>query len=406
MMSTSGTLPSPSEALALMLSSIRPLPRESRAIETVTGRVIAERVLAERDQPPFDRVTMDGVAFTSAAWAQGRRRFRIAGVQAAGAAPLNLRSDEECLEAMTGAVLPKGCDCVVPVERLQVSDGWAQLDAELDVTPYLNVHARGFDGREGDLMLAPGTRLGAAELAVLASAGRGQVWVHRAPRVVVISTGDELIGPDLPIEPWQIRRTNTYGLRAALELRACGELADDHLPDDPGLMRERLATHLATRDVIVLTGGVSMGRFDFVPSTLRELGVREVLHRIAQRPGKPLWFGIGPQDQVVFGLPGNPVSSMVCLIRYVVPILAALQGTTLEAPRTYRVSTSTRALPALTHLLPVRLEHSETYGMMVVPNPTRGSGDFISLLGTAGFIELPPGSTDHPAGTLAAFYGW
>lgn len=389
-----------------MLGSVRPLPIERRTIDTATGMVIAERVLAERDQPPFDRVTMDGIAFASAAWVQGRRRFRIAGVQAAGAAPLSLQSEDDCLEAMTGAVLPHGCDCVVPVERLQVVDGWAEVEAGLDVSRFLNVHARGFDGRQGDLMLAPGTRLGATELAVLASAGRAQALVHRAPRVVVISTGDELVGPDVAIEAWQIRRSNTYGLRAALQLRGPAELADDHLPDNPSLMREQLATHLAARDVIVLTGGVSMGRFDFVPATLRDLGVRQVLHRIAQRPGKPLWFGMGPQDQVVFGLPGNPVSSMVCLVRYVIPTLAALQGGTIETPPSYRVSAPTRALPSLTNLLPVRLERSEMHGMTVVPNPTRGSGDFISLLGTSGFIELPPGGTDHPAGTLAPFYGW
>ncbi|HVN42493.1 MAG TPA: molybdopterin molybdotransferase MoeA, partial [Steroidobacteraceae bacterium] len=275
-MNPSQSLPSPAEAEALIREAIRPLPIESRPLESLPGAVLAQSVRSERDQPPFDRVTMDGIAFASAAWRAGQRRFRITGTQAAGAPPSALGDPAACLEVMTGAVLPTGCDCVVPVERIEVADGWATVEPDVPVEPFLNVHTRGLDCREGDLMLSRGVRLGAPELAVLASAGLPRAKVHAEPRILIISTGDELVAPGEPIESWQVRRSNSYALRAALAQRGFSRVAEDHLPDNPAVLTQRLATHLSTHDALILTGGVSAGRFDHVPRTLRELGVREV----------------------------------------------------------------------------------------------------------------------------------
>ncbi len=285
-MTPAHSYPTPAEAEALVRGQVGSLPLELRPLESLAGSVLAQSVRAERDQPPFDRVTMDGVAFSCAAWREGRRRFRISGVQAAGTPPLQLADPEHCLEVMTGAILPRGCDCVVPIERLDIADGWAQVEDKVPVEPYLNVHTRGVDCREGDMLLASGVRLGAPELAVLASAGLPRAQVHAEPRMLIIATGDELVAPGEPIQDWQVRRSNTYALRAALTLRGFTRIAEDHLSDDPVLLKERIATHLATHDVLVLTGGVSMGRFDHVPKTMLDLGVREVFHKIAQRPGQ------------------------------------------------------------------------------------------------------------------------
>jgi molybdopterin molybdotransferase len=405
-MTPSQTYPTPAEAEALVRGQVRPLPLELRPLESLAGSVLAQSVRAERDQPPFDRVTMDGIAFSCTAWRTGQRRFRISGVQAAGTPPVQLGEPGDCIEVMTGAILPRGCDCVVPVERIDIADGWAQVEDNVPVEPYLNVHTRGVDCREGDMLLASGARLGAPELAVLASAGLPRAQVHAEPRVLIIGTGDELVAPGEPIQEWQVRRSNTYALRAALSLRGFTRLAEDHLGDDPALLKDRIGTHLATHDVLVLTGGVSMGRFDHVPKTMRDLGVREVFHKIAQRPGKPLWFGIGAQGQVVFGLPGNPVSALICLVRYVVPGLMAMMGA-----RTFRVETVPlgapfRVKPALWYFLPVQVECSALQGMVAMPKPTRGSGDFVSLLGTDGFVELPPGPAEYPVGHLAPIYRW
>jgi molybdopterin molybdotransferase len=399
-------LPTPAAAEALVRERVQRLPTESRPLESLAGAILAQTVRSERDQPPFDRVTMDGIALASQAWRDGQRRFRIAGTQAAGQPALELPSPADCLEAMTGAMLPVGCDCVVPVERLQVADGIATVDADVPVAPFLNVHTRGLDAREGELLLAPGARLGAPELAVLASAGLARAEVSTEPRIMIISTGDELVDPDQPIADWQVRRSNSHALRGALNLRGYKLVGDDHLPDDHAVLAERLASHLATHNVIVLTGGVSMGRFDHVPSVLRGLGVEEVFHKVAQRPGKPIWFGVGPAGQTVFGLPGNPVSALVCLLRYVVPALGAMLGAPVRVPEHVPLGASFTVKPALAFFLPVQVEHSANLGLVAMPRPTRGSGDFISLLGSDGFIELPPGPREFAAGFVAPLYRW
>jgi molybdopterin molybdotransferase len=395
----------PAAAEALVRREVYALPVESRPLASLAGAVLAQSVRAERDQPPFHRVTMDGIAIQSEAWRAGQRRFRIAGTQAAGQPPREL-PDGACLEVMTGTVLPPGSDCVIPVERLTVADGWAEVDPAAAVEPFGNVHTRGLDCREGDMLLARGTRLGAPELAVLASAGLPRADVRAEPRILIVSTGDELVEPGEPIEAWQVRHSNSYALRGALALRGYGRTAVDHLPDDPGVLRERLAVHLATHDVLVLSGGVSMGRFDHVPSALRYVGVREVLHRVAQRPGKPLWFGIGPAGQSVFGLPGNPVSSLVCLVRYVLPGLEAGAGLAPRPVEPVALGADFRVKPALWYFLPVQLDSSPTLGTVALPRPTHGSGDFVSLLGTDGFVELAPGPAEYAAGHVAPFYRW
>jgi molybdopterin molybdotransferase len=399
-------LPTPAEAEALVRERLCPLPVESRPLASLAGAVLAQPVRAERDQPPYDRVTMDGVAIASSAWQAGARRYRVHGTQAAGRPPLTLDAADSCIEVMTGAVLPLGCDCVIPVELTHTDSGWVEIGGDANVEPYVNVHARGLDCREGDLLLGPGTRLGAPELAVLASAGLPRADVRADPRIVVMSTGDELVDPGEPIEGWQVRRSNTSALRAGLALRGFNRLAEDHLGDDEDLLRERLAAHLKTYDVLVLTGGVSMGRYDHVPRVLRDLGVIEVFHRVAQRPGKPLWFGVTASGQAVFGLPGNPVSALVCLVRYVVPGLMAAIGAGPQAVETVPLGAIFHVRPALAYFLPVQLERSPTLGLVAMPKPTRGSGDFISLLGTDGFVELPPGPADHVTGSLVPLYRW
>ena len=403
-MSSGEPLPTPAEAAARILARLPVLPVETRPLTALAGAVLAQDVYAERDQPPFDRVTMDGIAFASSHRAS--RRLRIAGTQAAGRAPLALPSGDSCLEVMTGAILPAGCDCVVPVERITVANGWAELPDQLAIEPGMNVHSRGLDSKAGDRLLGPGTRLGAPELAVLASAGLSHARVRAEPRIMIVTTGDELVEPGLPIEAWQVRRSNAHALRAALAMRGFGRAGQDHLPDDPTEMRERLTRHLDTHDVLVLTGGVSMGRFDYVPAVLGELGVIQVLHNVAQRPGKPLWFGVSARGQAVFGLPGNPVSSLVCLLRYVVPALLAASGAAPVAPDEIRLAVDFEVRPRLTFFLPVRLETQAGQGSLAVPNPTRGSGDFVSLLGTQGFVELPPGPAIYPAGHVAPLYRW
>ena len=390
----------PAEATAAIDAHVAPLAAETCGLVEAAGRVLREALSAERDQPPFDRVAMDGIAIRYAAHASGRRRFRIAGTVAAGASPVALPADDACLEVMTGAMLPPGTDAVIPVEVLSLAEGMAQVGTDATPAAWANVHRRGTDALAGSLALAAGTRLLGPELAVAASVGRGRLSVGRLPRIAIVSTGDELIGPDLPLEPWQIRRSNAYAISATLNARGYRDLHDLHVRDDQTLLSHALAAELATRDALILSGGVSAGRFDYVPAVLESLGVRRVFHKLAQRPGKPFWFGIGPAGQPVFALPGNPVSTLVCLVRYVLPALARLEGET--TPRRYYapLAEAYEARQTLTAFLPV----DRPRGAAVL-RPTHGSGDFTSLAGTAGFVELSPAHR-HQAGDSVPFYSW
>lgn len=372
----------------------------------LAGAVLRESITATRDQPPFDRVTMDGIAFAFDSWQEDRGSFRIAGTQAAGAAPLTLNDPGDCIEVMTGAMLPIGCDCVVPVENIEVRAGIAQLrdDAPAPVRN-LNVHARGIDSRLGDLLLASGCRLGPAEVAVIASNGQSHVLVTRAPKIVVISTGDELVEPGQPLRDWQISRSNVYAVLASLRRHGYTALSQDHVADDLETLRTRLREHLETHDVMILSGGVSMGRFDYVPQVLQELGVRVVFHKVAQRPGKPLWFGVGAGGQTVYALPGNPVSTLVCLTRYVLPGLLAAQGASPADVETIALAQSYEVKATLAVFLPVKLAQ-DVVGQCAAPHPTHGSGDFTSLMGTIGFVELPPGPRVVAEDMSLPLYRW
>jgi molybdopterin molybdotransferase len=396
----------PAEADALIGQHLQCLPIESLPLTQCAGGVLRENIYAERDQPPFDRVAMDGIALDSQAVAGGQRSFRVQATQAAGDPPLTLAAATACIDVMTGAVLPVGCDCVVPVEELTVTAGAAALAAAARAEPWQNVHRRGSDTRQGTLLVSAGTRLRAPEIAIAASAGMARIRVSSQPMLAVISTGNELVEPGEPVLAHQVRRSNAYAIVSALREHGFQRVADDHLQDDADELRERLHFHLETHDVLVLSGGVSMGKFDLVPQVLEELGVHAIFHKVAQRPGKPLWFGVAPSGAAVFGLPGNPVSTLVCLSRYVLPALFASLGQTPAPPERLALGASATVSTQFTAFLPVRIEQDDWGRPWVMPAPTNGSGDFTALAGTDGFVELPPGPNTYKKGFVTRFFRW
>ena len=396
----------PAEADRLIGQHLQCLPIESLPLAQCAGTVLRENIYAERDQPPFNRVAMDGVALASHAAAAGRRSFRIQATQAAGDPPLSLGAAQECIEVMTGAVLPGGCDCVVPLEELTVTAGDALLSRDARTEAWRNVHRRGSDSRQGTLLLAAGVKLRAPEVAIAASAGMARIRVSSQPMLAVISTGNELVEPGEPVLAHQIRRSNAYAVVSALREHGFQRVADDHIHDDADELRERLKFHLDTHDVLVLSGGVSTGRFDLVPKVLEELGVRPVFHTVAQRPGKPLWFGMSASGTAVFGLPGNPVSTLVCFTRYVLPALLGSLGHNAAPTERIALGAPVSVTAPLTHFLPVRLEQDDWGRAWAIPAPTNGSGDVTALAGTDGFVELPPGPNTYPKGHVSRFYRW
>ena len=392
-------------AEALILAHMPRSPAAPEPLRACPRRVLAEDVLAERDQPPFDRVTMDGIAIAFRDFAAGTRSFTVRGTQAAGAEPLAVEGPAECVEVMTGAALPRGTDTVVPVERVQrVGSAATLVDAVVNAAQF--VHRRGSDHGAGSVVLRTGTRLGAPEMAVLAGAGRSTALVARLPRVAVISTGDELVDTGEPIAPHQIRSTNDRAIEASLTQHALASVTRARLRDDANALAvaiDRLDTEL---DVLVLSGGVSMGQFDFVPSVLTELGAKLVLHKVAQRPGRPMWFGVSARDKPIFALPGNPVSTLVCTTRYILPALRQAAGLPASRPELVELTAAVDASPALTLFMPVTLSSSGRGTLLAEPHATNTSGDFVALAGTDGFVELAAKSGVHAAGTVARLFRW
>jgi molybdopterin molybdotransferase len=403
---TPATPITPQAAQKAIEARVTRLPTESCALELCVGRTLHEDVYAERDNPPFDRVCMDGIAIDSASFAAGARQYRIRGTQAAGAPALTLAGPKEAIEVTTGAVLPIGADAVIPLEDYDLRGDVASVRDNAPGEAYRNVARRGSDSRRDVPMLAAGIRLGAPEIAVAAAAGLDHVRVARAPTVAVISTGNELVAPGRPIADHQVRDSNAYALRAALHEHGVADVETEHVADDETLLERSLQRHLRGRDMIVLSGGVSHGKWDLVRGALAEVGVEEVFHQVAQRPGKPMWFGVGPGGRAVFGLPGNPVATLTCLRRYVVPAIALALGAAARSPERIALASSAPGARRLAHLVPVVLRHDEQGRTTAAPRAPHGSGDFLALAGTDGFVELPPSAANLAAGFVADFYRW
>ena len=394
------------EAETIILRRMQPLEARKRPLAEVIDLILREDIHAERDQPPFDRVTMDGIAVRYEDWVKGLRHYRIMGTQGAGSPPLMLAQPGECVEIMTGAMLPQGADTVIPVERLTSVQQAVEVEHSTIVSERQFVHPRGSDRLSGSLLMSSGQRLGPAEMAVLASAGRELIRVTEPPRVAVVSTGDELVDVGEKIAPYQIRSSNDRAIEASLVRHCRASVTRVSLKDDPGKLFDAIKKLHESNDVLILSGGVSMGQYDFVPGVLQKLGVEPVFHRIEQRPGRPMWFGVSSDSKPVFALPGNPVSTLVCLARYVIPALLHAMGLETHAAETVKLAEEVRFSADLVYFLPVTLSWDETGSGLAKPCPTNTSGDFVSLAGTQGFVELPKGHDVYAAGTVARLFRW
>jgi molybdopterin molybdotransferase len=307
---------------------------------------------------------------------------------------------------MTGAALPEGADCVIPYEDTQREGALVTVNADASAAPGNAIHGRGTDHRSGEVILSAGTKLTGREIALAAACGHAVLTVTQQPKIAVIATGDELVEVGMPVAAHQIRRSNDYALRAALIAAGYPNVARFHLRDVPHEIEHLLWHIVAEYDIVILMGGVSKGRFDHLPAELERQDVKKRFHGIAQRPGKPMWFGVSARHTLVFALPGNPVSCYTCLHRYVLPALEQAMGATptprariaLAAPVTFK--------PKLAYLLPVRLSSGPRAELLGTPVPTNTSGDFASLVGTDGFVELPAEDSDFAAGTIAPLWRW
>jgi molybdopterin molybdotransferase len=398
----------PAGAEKLIFVTIPLFHREDCAISEAHGRVLRADLKADRDLPPFDRVTMDGFALRSSALAKGTARFLVQATQAAGMRPFSLGpADDVCIEVMTGSVLPEGADCVVPYEETSREGDWMVVAPTTGAAgPGSHVHRRGSDHRTGEVIVRSGVRLTGREIAVAASCGHPALTVTHSPNIAVVATGDELVEVDALVAAHQIRRSNDHAIRAAL-IRAGYPRADRfHMRDVRHEIEHMLWHILAEYDIVLISGGVSKGKFDFLPSELGRQGVKKVFQGVAQRPGKPFWFGLSGRLTPVFALPGNPVSAYTCLHRYVLPALDHASGLTPRPPLLAALARPVVFKPNLACLLPVRLSSGPRAELLAHPGPVNSSGDFAGLVETDGFVELPAGQDEFPAGYVAPFCSW
>ena len=375
---------------------------ESTPLSEAYGRYLSEPITADRPLPPFDRVMMDGIAIRHSVWTLGKRNFPVAATQAAGAPPIDHNDVNSCIEVMTGGVLPNGCDCVIPVEEIEMREQTAHIRDGYTPQSSQHIHRTGSDTTEGEILLPAGQCLHAPELAIAASCGAISLLVTALPRITLISTGDELVAPEETPLTHQIRRSHATALHASISSRKLGNINECHVPDDPNLLKEALQKALQESDIIVLTGGVSRGKYDYVAPVLKELLGEPQFHGIAQRPGKPMAFWANGQHPPVFALPGNPVSVMACAARYLFPAIMHMLKGSRTKPDTLPAHGSFNCPPHFTGLISCRMENGTLHLL-----PPTNSGNFLSLAGTHGIAELPgkltrTELTDSPAN----FYPW
>ena len=361
-----------------------------------TGRVLSEDIRADRDFPPFNRSTKDGIAIAFSAIEKGITRFKIEGVLSAGMPQQTLSKDTNCFEIMTGAVLPEQADTIIMYEETETEDDYVSISK----TPNKgqNIHRQGTDEKEGAILLKKGTEITAAVIGVLASVGKNKVTVKKLPKICVVSTGNELVEVEDKPLPHQIRKSNSLSLFAALErVKITPTLL--HLADNQAIIEKELEKAINNFDVLMLSGGVSKGKFDFIPDTLDKLGITKVFHRVAQRPGKPFWFGVQKEKQkVIFSFPGNPVSTFANYHVYFLPWLKKSLG--IEAEKhTVILDEPVQPHPTLTLFTQVTTACHE--GKLTVKTlKGNGSGDLVSLALADGFIRVPPGTDEMTQETV------
>tara|TARA_R110001632_G_scaffold44744_3_gene113634 strand:- start:4906 stop:6168 length:1263 start_codon:yes stop_codon:yes gene_type:complete len=401
---TNESMISVQEALQIILKTTQDFGVEEIPFLESVGRVLKEDIAADRDFPPFNRVSMDGIAINQEYFKEGIRDFKIEGVQAAGAKQKIMKIDSNCMEVMTGAVLPNNTDTVIRYEDVEIKNGVATINLEtLELGK--NIHSKGKDRSQGELLIEKNTIISAAEIGVIATVGKSTVKVAKTPKVIIVSTGDELVEVNENPLAHQIRRSNAFTLVSLLEkLHVKAETS--HIVDDKSVLKQKIAQYLEDYDVLLFSGAVSKGKFDFLPEVLDELGVEKLFHRVTQRPGKPFWYGIADALSIanlnrksllsggeaknntnVFAFPGNPVSTYVNCLVYFYPWFAKSVGFELKE-EVVILGEDVSFKPQLTYFLQVRVENIEGQ-LRAFPIKGNGSGDLASLVQADGFIQLP-----------------
>ncbi len=395
------------EALEIVLRHAAGLPVPpvvSLPLLSSANRVLAETVLADRDQPPFDRSTRDGFAVHAGEF--GSAPLRVAGQVRAGEQWQGGALDHgAAIEIMTGAPVPKGADAVVMVEHVEHADGTIRAVAGRTIRSGENIVSRGSEARAGQTVIPVGTVIGGAEIALAASCGQSQLAVYRRPTVAIVSTGDELVEIEAAPALQEIRNSNSYGL-AALVAEAGGEAVRLPIAPDRRAYLEEAIRAARYNNLMLLSGGVSMGKYDLVEEVLELFGAEFFFTGVRMQPGKPVVFGRLPAGggypaQYFFGLPGNPVSTQVTFHCFVEPLLGAMRGAEVQGPRFLQATLAEEAAgkAGLMRVLPARVT-TEGLRPLVRLVPWQGSGDLAANALANCYAVLPPEKERFAAGEV------
>jgi molybdopterin molybdotransferase len=386
----SAVLISIEEGRRRVLAVARPLAAERVVLADARGRVLAEDLTSAIDVPPFDSSAMDGYALV----AGPGRRLALSGESRAGHPHEGELAEGTAVRISTGAAVPRGATAVIPVERTSEANGRVQVEETVEGA---NIRRAGEDLRAGDVVLARGPSLGPAELGVAATVGRAELDCARRPRVALLVTGDELVQPGDPLGPGQIYSSNGFALAGQIAAAGAELVGRETVPDTAEGTRAALERALSGADVVIASGGVSVGPHDHVKGALRELGVEERFWGVALRPGKPTWFGTRG-EVLAFGLPGNPVSAMVTFQLFVRPALAALQGADPVAARaSATLDEAVARNPQREQAVRVRLSHADD-GLHALTTGEQGSHMLTSMLGSDGLALVAAGAGELAAG--------
>ena len=367
------------------------LPRQASRtnveIEQAFGRILASSVLADRDYPPFDRSTRDGFAVRAADAQQPGAHLQCIGELRAGGQFDGTVGPGQCVEIMTGAAVPRGADAIVMVEHIKRDGPTITLDRAVPSGDH--IVGRGSEARAGSLLVAPKARLGYAEMALAAQAGATRLEVFAAPRLAILSTGDEVVDARSKPGPLQVRNSNGISIEILARTAGAETWQLGNAPDEKGALRAAIERGLEA-DILVLSGGVSMGKYDLVEQVLADLGAEFHFTGVSIRPGRPAVFGTC-RNKLVFGLPGNPVSTMVTFELFVLPAVDVLSGADARALPVFRakLATPVHEKGPMTHFLPSRIEW-QAREARVTQLPWQGSGDIVALALANGFLIVGP----------------
>lgn len=394
------------DALKIVLKTVTPLKANTMPLAEAAGGCLARDIRADRDMPPTDRSAMDGYAIQARDVRRCPCRLELVGEARAGSGTAPTVRPGQCVRILTGAVVPRGADAVVKQEDTWDADGVVGIQSP--VRRGANIRNRGENASKGAVLMAKGTILGPAQIGLAAEAGFATVRVYKRPAVAILCTGEELCAAGQRVRPHQLRDANGPALAAALQMVGCREVSCRIVPDDPDVLAKQLDQAVEMSDLVILTGGVSVGKYDFVPQVVGRLGAKVRFHGVAIKPGKPQLYATLSRNRHVFGLPGNPLSALVGFYLFVLPAIRRMMGVDADRCRPLirlPLSRSVHAPRKRTELVLARLA-CQRGATRLVPLASHGSADLVSAAAADGVFVFRSNQKLIPRGALVDFIPW